>query len=156
MLAVSFFVLVFSSLMWFIFSVRHVMDSLKGVAFFDAGTVSIISYVIIVCLPIFLMWLIFSFVSQYLHNKYINAAMIKLSSQMKRGQEYSDLLSRIMIETEQQIKDGFMLSKFDLLLADMNELLKLFAIVIWLQMNKLNICGIKFKTAENGLSVKLL
>ncbi len=123
MLAVSFFVLVFSSLMWFIFSVRHVMDSLKGVAFFDAGTVSIISYVIIVCLPIFLMWLIFSFVSQYLHNKYINAAMIKLSSQMKRGQEYSDLLSRIMIETEQQIKDGFMLSKFDLLLADMNELL---------------------------------
>lgn len=123
MLAVSFFALVFSSLVWLIYSVRYVLESLKGVAFFDAGAVSIISYIVIVCLPIFLIWLVFSFVSQYLHNKSTNAGLAKLMSQMKRSQEYSDLLSRIMIEAEQQIKDGFMLSKFDLLLADMNELL---------------------------------
>lgn len=123
MLAVSFFALVFSSLVWLIFSIRYVLESLKGIAFFDAGVVSIISYIVIVCLPVFLIWLVFSFVSQYLHNKSTNANMLKLFMQMKRNQEYSDLLSRIMIEAEQQIKDGFMLNKFDLLLADMNELL---------------------------------
>lgn len=41
----------------------------------------------------------------------------------EKNQDYSDLLARVLIETEQQVKDGFMLGKFDLLVADMNELL---------------------------------
>ena len=123
MLAFCFFSLVFSSLLWLIFSVRYVFESLHGLPFFDAGVVSIISYVVIVCLPIFLIWLIFSFISQYLNGKAVNLRLQKLFEQVKRNQEYSDLLSRVLIEAEQQIKDGFMLNKFDLLLADMNELL---------------------------------
>ena len=52
--------------------------------------------------------------------------MFRLFSQLKKNQEYSDLLARIMLETEQNIKNSFMLSRFDILISDMNELLSEF------------------------------
>lgn len=121
--AVSFFALIFSSLLWFIFALKFVLSSLGNTPFFAAGTSNILAYICIVCLPVFLIWLVFSYVNQYLQNKTVNQQLYKLFGQMKKNQDYSDLLARVLIETEQQVKDGFMLGKFDLLVADMNELL---------------------------------
>lgn len=42
---------------------------------------------------------------------------------MKKNLEYTDLIARIMLEAEQNGKDGFILNKFDLFITDMNELL---------------------------------
>ncbi len=123
MLAFAFFSLIFSSLLWFIFAVKFISESLAGISFFDAGIANILLYTILVCVPIFLIWAVFGYVNQYLNNKTVNLQLRKLMNQMKKNQDYSDLLARIMIETEQHINDGFILSKFDLLIADMNELL---------------------------------
>ncbi len=122
-LAISFFTLIFSSLLWLIVSIRFVADNLNGISFLEAGTVNLLMYVLLVCLPILIMWMVFGFINQYLNNRTTLFQMQKLFAQMKRNQDYSDLLSRILIETEQQVKDGFVLWKFDLLIADMNELL---------------------------------
>lgn len=123
MLAFAFFTLIFSSLLWLIYAIRFINDSLTGISFFDAGIANIMLYTLLVCLPIFLMWAVFGFVNQYLNNKNVNLQLRKLLSQMKKNQDYSDLLARVLIETEQHINDGFVLTKFDLLIADMNELL---------------------------------
>ena len=123
MLAFAFFTLIFSSLLWLIYAIRFINDSLAGISFFDAGIANIMLYTLLVCLPIFLMWAVFGFVNQYLNNKNVNLQLRKLLSQMKKNQDYSDLLARVLIETEQHINDGFVLTKFDLLIADMNELL---------------------------------
>ena len=122
-MAVSFFTLIFSSLLWLIYSLRFIFDNLKGISFFDAGIANIMLYTLLVCLPIFLMWAVFGFVSQYLSNRSFSLQLQKLFVQMKKNQDYSDLLARVLIETEQQVKDGFVLNRFDLLIADMNELL---------------------------------
>lgn len=123
MLAVSFFTIIFSSLLWLIVGIRYINDSLQGISFFNAGITNILAYVLLISLPLLVMWLIFGYISQYLHNKNVNLQLRKLFGQMKKNQDYSDLLARVMIETENQVKDGFMLGRFDLLIGDMNELL---------------------------------
>lgn len=123
MLAVSFFAIIFSSLVWLIYAIRFIKDSLAGISFFDAGIANILLYALLVCAPIYLIWSIFGFANQYINNRNVNLQLRKLLAQMKKNQDYSDLLARVLIESEGHIKDGFMLSKFDLLLADMNELL---------------------------------
>ncbi len=122
-LAFSFFALIFSSLLWLMFSLKYVAESLVGVSFFDAGVANIILYCLMICLPIFLMWAVFGYVNQYIHNRMVSSQLRKLMGQMKKNQDYSDLLARALIETEQQIKDGFVLNRIDLLIADINELL---------------------------------
>ncbi len=123
MLAVSFFTVIFSSLLWLIYAIRFIKDSLAGISFFDAGIANILLYALLVCAPIFLIWSVFGYINQYFNNKNVNIQLRKLMSQMKKNQDYSDLLARVLIESEGHLKDGFVLSKFDLLIADMNELL---------------------------------
>ena len=123
MLALSFFSLIFASILWLIFSINFIIESTKGISFFSAGLGNAILYVALVCLPIFLMWMVFSYINQYLQNKNTNHQLKRLFMQLQRNQDFTDLLARTLIETEQQIKNGFVLSKFDLLIADMNELL---------------------------------
>lgn len=123
MLALAFFTLIFSSLLWLIYAIRFIGDSLAGISFFDAGIANILLYALLVCMPIFLIWAVFGYINQYLNNKSTALQLRKLMAQMKKNQDYSDLLARVLIETEQHINDGFVLSKFDLLIADMNELL---------------------------------
>ncbi len=126
MLTFSLVVAVFSSLIWLAYALRFVIDSLNGMSFFDAGILNVLLYVLFISLPILLIWIIFAFVNQYIYNKSLSRQMFRLFGQMKKNQEYSDLLARIMLETEQNIKNSFALSRFDLLIADMNELLSEF------------------------------
>ncbi len=128
MLTFSLVAAVFSSLVWLAYALRFVIDSLSGMSFFDAGILNVLLYVLFVALPILLIWIIFAFVNQYVYNRSISRQMFRLFGQMKKNQEYSDLLARIMLETEQNIKNSFALNRFDLLIADMNELLSEFLI----------------------------
>lgn len=123
MLALSFFTVVFSSLLWVIYAIVQVADKLSDGALNNAGIVDISIYVAFVLLPVFALWVIFGIISQYLHNQNFNRNLFYLLSQMKKNQDYSDLLARIMLEGEQQIKDGFAIQQFDLFISDMNELI---------------------------------
>ena len=123
MLALSFFTVVFSSLLWVIYAIVQVADKLSDGSLNNAGIVDISIYVAFVLLPVFALWVIFGIISQYLHNQNFNRNLFYLLSQMKKNQDYSDLLARIMLEGEQQIKDGFAIQQFDLFISDMNELI---------------------------------
>lgn len=123
MLALSFFTVVFSSLLWVIYAIVQVADKLSDGALNNAGIVDISIYAAFVLLPVFALWVIFGIISQYLHNQNFNRNLFYLLSQMKKNQDYSDLLARIMLEGEQQIKDGFAIQQFDLFISDMNELI---------------------------------
>ncbi|MBE6445447.1 MAG: ABC transporter ATP-binding protein [Alphaproteobacteria bacterium] len=123
LLAVLFFCLIFSSLLWLFLSIGFVLDSLSGISFFDAGIANIILYSLLVCLPIYFIWAVFGYINQYVHNRTVDTRLQLLLKQSKRNQDYSDLIARALIEAEQRITDGFVLSKVDLLLLDINELL---------------------------------
>lgn len=126
MLAFALFIAIFSSAVWLVYAINFVHSALSGMALADAGILNVLLYVLFICLPLFLVWAVFGFVSQYLYNRMTIKQLFKLFLQMRKSQEYSDLLARIMLETEQNIKDSFILNRFDLLIADMNELLSEF------------------------------
>lgn len=123
MLALSFFFLIFTSLLWVIYAVMHIMDTIGVSGLQTAGLGDIAIYVAFVLLPVFAVWVIFGLISQFVHNHRFNQNLHKLFGQMKKNQDYSDLLARILLENEQQIRDGFVIGQFDLFISDMNELI---------------------------------
>lgn len=122
-LTIALFSVVFSSIIWLAYSIRYITDSLGDMSFFDAGLLNVLLYTLFVCLPEFVIWMIFGFFSQHINGRTISRQMFKLFAQMKKNQEYSDLLARIMLETGENIRNSFMMNNFDILVADMNELL---------------------------------
>lgn len=122
-LTLALFAAVFSSVIWFAYAVKFISTSLGGMSFFDAGLLNVLLYTLFVCLPEFTIWMIFGLISQHLNSKFIGRQMYKLFSQMKKNQEYSDLLARIMLETGENIRNTFMMNHFEIIIADMNELL---------------------------------
>ncbi len=123
MLIIGLFGVVFLSVLWCAAAWHFIVVSLNGISFFDAGILNIVLYGLLIFLPLFMLWWIFGQICQTLYNRKISVQMYKLFSQMKKNQEYSDLLARIMLGSEQDQKNAFELSRFDLLLSDLNELL---------------------------------
>lgn len=123
MIAVFLSVMIFLSVVWIVGAWRFIGMSLSGISFFDAGILNIILYGLFICIPLFLGWWIFSLVCQAIYNRRTLVQMGKLFAQLKKNQEYSDLLARIMLGSEQDNKIAFEMSRFDLLLSDLNELL---------------------------------
>ena len=121
-LAFAFFSLVFSSAVWLIYASLFVMETAQrlqgGVTLFDMAV-----YAAFILLPVVAVWFVFGLVNQYIHNRTFNASLAALFKQMKKNQDYTDLVARVLLEAEQQIKDGFALNRFDLLIQDMNEIL---------------------------------
>lgn len=116
----------FLSAVWVVGSLHFIASSLEGMSFFDAGILNAILYILFVSLPLLLGWGIFGFINNALNNAKANRQMQKLFAQMKKNQDYSDLLARVMLNSEQSAKSYYELNRFDLLIADMNELLSEF------------------------------
>lgn len=123
MMAVVLSTMIFLSGVWIVGAWHFINMSLSGISFFDAGILNIILYGLFTCIPLFLGWWIFGVACQTIYNRRTAVQMQKLFAQMKKNQEYSDLLARIMLGSEQDNKNAFEMSRFDLLLADLNELL---------------------------------
>ena len=123
MLALIFFLLIFSSFLWLFFSVSFIAESLNGISFLDAGMANIMLYTLLVCLPVFLLWAVFGYINQYLQNQKVSVQLQKLWGQLKKNQDYSDLIARALIEAKQNVNDGFMLARIDLFISELNELL---------------------------------
>ena len=123
MLALSFFILIFSSLLWIIYAVMHILETVGAAGFHSAGIADVSVYAAYLLLPVFSVWIIFAIISQFLHNYRFNRNLNRLFVQMKKNQDYSDLIARIMLESEQQIRDGVVVQQFDLFVSDMNELI---------------------------------
>jgi len=111
------------SVLWVVTVWHYAVASMGGISLLDAGVVNVALYGLLICLPILVGWWIFGAVCQSMYNRKMTQQMKKLFAQMKKNQEYSDLLARIMLGSEQDNKNAFELGRFDLLLADLNELL---------------------------------
>ena len=122
-LAFSFFAAIFSSLLWLIYAVAYIQDNTVGMKFSSLGVVDISIYVALVVLPILVLWMVFGYINQHINNQKTSKALYQLFLQLRKNQEYTDLVARIMLESEQQIKDGFILNRIDILISDMNELI---------------------------------
>lgn len=122
-LALAFFASVFSTFLWLIYMFMYLKDKLGGMSFGSLGLSDISLYIALLVLPVLVLWMIFGYVTQYLNFHRLNDNMYSLFKQMKKNLEYTDLIARIMLEAEQNGKDGFILNKFDLFITDMNELL---------------------------------
>lgn len=122
-LAFSFFAAIFSSLLWLIYAVAYVQENTVGIKFSSLGIVDISIYVALVVLPVFVLWMVFGYINQHINNQKTSKALYQIFLQLRKNQEYTDLVARIMLESEQQIKDGFILNRIDILISDMNELI---------------------------------
>jgi len=120
--AFSFFVSVFLTIVWLIFSVTHISDGLGGMSFDSLSIHDASIQMLVVVIPIFIIWMIFGYVLQFMQARSISGNMVSLFKQMKKNQDYTDLIGRIMLEAEREVKDSFMLNRFDLFISDMNEL----------------------------------
>lgn len=122
-LALAFFVSVFSTVVWLIYAFLFVSEKLAGIPLNSLSLFDASIYTAFMILPVFVLWAVFGYINQYLQTRNLSSNMLSLFKQMKKNMDYTDLVARIMLEAEQEIKDGFILNKFDIFIADMNELL---------------------------------
>ena len=123
MLAFAFCAAVFSTVTWLIYILMYVNDKLGDASLSQLGLLDLSLYVAITILPIFILWMIFGYINQYLNFSHLSKNTKILFQQMKKNLDYTDLLARILLKAEQEIKNSFILNKFELFIADMNELL---------------------------------
>ena len=121
MLNFAFFCSVFCSTAWLIYAGMYVRSVALDGGLFAQSPDIMLSYLAIALLPILLVWLVFGFINQYLSNQANSQKQTELLRQLQKNQDYTDLVVRVMLEAEHEIKDGFVINKFDTFIADMNE-----------------------------------
>ena len=121
MLTFAFFCAVFGSASWVIYAILYIRTMLVDGGLFSQTPDIMIDYLAIVLVPVLLMWMIFGFINQYLANRQSDRKQTELLRQLQKNQDYTDLVVRVMLEAEHEIKDGFVINKFDTFIADMNE-----------------------------------
>lgn len=123
MLFFAFFSAVFTSAMWLIYAVMFVNTKLAEERLMEQELQTMLILLATVVLPILVIWMVFGYFSQFLSNRAMNRKQTELLTQLRKNQDYTDLVVRVMLDAEHEIKDGFVLNKFDVFIADMNEIL---------------------------------
>lgn len=123
MLTVLFFITVFSSLLWLVYALLYIHGLLAGVDLNSVNAATMAMYAGLTVLPVWIVWQVFGFINQYFRTRGIDSRLTQLFNQMKKNQDYTDLVVRVMLDAEHEIKDGFVINKFDIFVADMNEIL---------------------------------
>lgn len=123
MLVFAFFGAVFSSVSWLIYAVMFINTKLADERLMAQDLSSMLMFLAVVLLPILTIWMIFGYVNQFLINRGMNKKQNELLTQLQKNQDYTDLVVRVMLDAEHEIKDGFVLNKFDMFISDMNEAL---------------------------------
>lgn len=123
MLAFAFGISIFSSSLWLFYTISYIFAKLGGANLSSLGLTEFSIYISLIVFPIFLIWTIFGFINQFLANRVFNKNLYTIFGQMKKSQDYVDLMARVMIESEQQIKDGFILGNMEIFITDLNEIL---------------------------------
>ncbi len=114
---------VFTTIVWVVYVLTYIFGQLGSEAFSSLTPVVFMMYTALIFLPIWIIWQVFGLVHRYLRDQSFDDKMFKLSDLMKRNLDYTDLVARVLLEAEHEIKDGFIIHKFDVFVADLNELL---------------------------------
>ncbi|MEE6206657.1 MAG: hypothetical protein VZR95_01215 [Alphaproteobacteria bacterium] len=123
MLVFAFFAAVFSSVSWLIYAVMFVNTKLMDENLWEQSSQDMLLFLSVVFLPILVIWSVFGYVNQFLVNRGMSRKQNELLKQLQKNQDYTDLVVRVMLDAEHEIKDGFVLNKFDVFINDMNEAL---------------------------------
>jgi len=123
LLTFLFFASFFSSLVWLVYSGLFVHNRFVTVDISSVDAYTLALYAGLVLIPIWIVWQVFGFINQYFKTKSTDRKLEQLFVQMKKNQDYTDLVVRVMLDAEHEIKDGFVVGKFDVFVADMNEIL---------------------------------
>ncbi|MBR2299459.1 MAG: hypothetical protein IJ870_02665 [Alphaproteobacteria bacterium] len=123
MLTLLFFATFFSSLVWLIYAGLFVHNRFATVDMSSVDAYTLALYAGLVVIPVWIVWQVFGFINQYFKTKSTDKKLEQLFTQMKKNQDYTDLVVRVMLDAEHEIKDGFVVGKFDVFVADMNEIL---------------------------------
>lgn len=123
MLLFCFFITVFASASWLIYAVMFVNAKLADSHLWEQSPEQMLLLLSVLFLPMLIMWMVFGFINQFVTNRNINVKQNELLNQLQKNQDYTDLVVRVMLDAEHEIKDGFVINKFDLFISDMNEAL---------------------------------
>lgn len=123
MLLFSFFITVFSSVCWLIYALMFANDKLGEHSLATQSSADMLMLIAIVVIPFLIIWTVFGYINQFLFNRGMNRKQNELLKQLQKNQDYTDLVVRVMLDAEHEIKDGFVLNKFDVFINDMNEAL---------------------------------
>lgn len=123
LLVVWFLVSVVLSVLWLGYVVLYIYGQLGGNDFSSLAIGQMTAYVGLAVVPVWAVWQIFGLFTAYCHMRKTDAKMLKLLEYTKKNQDYTDLIVRVMLDAEHEIKDGFIINKFDVFVADLNELL---------------------------------
>ena len=123
MLLFCFFITVFASASWLIYAVMFVNAKLADSHLWEQSPEQMLLLLSVLFLPMLIMWMVFGFINQFVTNRNMNVKQNELLNQLQKNQDYTDLVVRVMLNAEHEIKDGFVINKFDLFISDMNEAL---------------------------------
>ena len=121
MLMFCFFIAVFSSASWFIYAAMFINSKLADTRLWEQNSEQMLLTLAVLFVPVMIIWMVFGFINQFLTNRSMNAKQSELLKQLQKNQDYTDLVVRVMLDAEHEIKDGFGINKFDLVMSDMNE-----------------------------------
>lgn len=114
MLSAAFFFSVFISIVWAFYALSNI----------SGGEINhFVVAVAVVFLPIIIIWLVFGYIYQYISASIFNKNMYSLFKQMKKNQETAEVIARALLESREEAKNNTIISKFDIFVSDMNELL---------------------------------
>ncbi|MBQ9034559.1 MAG: hypothetical protein IJ099_01185 [Alphaproteobacteria bacterium] len=119
----AFFLAFFTSCSWLIYALMYVQSKLEAENLWVQSPEMMLTFLGVVFLPLLTVWMIFGYVNQYINNKQMNRKQTELLTQLQKNQDYTDLVVRVMLDAEHEIKDGFVINKFEVLINDMNEAL---------------------------------
>lgn len=123
MLGLIFSISVASSIIWLVWVYKYIIENIgfeKLLAYAPNDLFTVICAVII---PIAIIWIIATFVIQALSNVKHNRWLRKLLKQSKTSIEYSEAVTRTMIEASSQIKSGFTMNNIEFTISDLNEII---------------------------------
>ena len=114
MVSVAFFFSIFASIAWGFYAFSTAIN----------GNISEFTLLAaVVAVPILVLWFAFGYIYQYNNASVLNKNMFTLFKQMKKTQEYTDAIAKMLLEARDSINDSTILNKFDMFVLDMNELL---------------------------------
>ena len=116
MLNVSFFIAAFSSISWFIYS-------LKYLNFQTATTETFFQGLMIALIPVALIWGIFAIIKSHYTERRTAHYIYSLIDLVKKNTDSTNALSASLLNNEKESQDSLTLQYFNLLISDINEIL---------------------------------
>lgn len=120
MLNISFFIAAFSSIFWFIFSLKYI-DITAVLSAHNAET--LYQAITVMLFPVALIWTVFAIIKSFYTEHRSLARLNVVLETIHKNTESTANLCTTLLGAEVEIRNGFMINEFDILISDTNEVL---------------------------------